>query len=80
MSQYRPICSLLFLPESMDGVGKLDGLLVFVRDVLGEVASAASASDIRLILYGGDIPSCYTCQENLVSLAWEKENETTVLG
>jgi hypothetical protein len=51
----------------------VDGLLVFVLDVLGEVASAASASDIWLILYGGDIPDCYNCQEKLVSLAWEKK-------
>ena len=50
-------------------MGKLDGLLVFVLNVLGEVASADSASDIRVILYGGDIPDCYNCQEKLVSLA-----------
>ena len=54
-------------------MGKLDGLLVFVLDVLGEVASAASASDIRLILYGREIPDCYNCQEKLASLAWEKK-------
>jgi hypothetical protein len=58
-----PIWSSLFFPASTDAVGKLDGLLVFVLEVLGEVVIAASALDIRLIHSGGNIPDCYNCQE-----------------